>query len=82
MIAFSLKTPITVGTETYTELKFRPLRFGDAEALFDAKNEMHAMRILLCRMASVPDAVIAELDLQDVSDILAEIGSELKIPAI
>ena len=81
MIAYNLKTPITVGDTTYSKLSLRAMRFGDVEAMFDAKNEMNAMRILLSRLAEVPAEVVDSLDLQDVSDLLAELGSRLSIPA-
>lgn len=80
MTTYKLKTPVEHDGKTFADLSLRAFRFGDAEALFDARNEMHAMRILLCRLADVPNEVIQALDLQDVSDLLAEIGTSLQIP--
>jgi hypothetical protein len=61
--------------QSYTEFNFRPIQFGDVEALYGAANEMAAMRIVLSRLAGVPEGVIQKLDLQDVGNLL-EVAAE------
>ena len=77
MKTFTLSAPVTIDGTTYSELNFRNLRFGDVEALFVAKSEMEAMRILLARLADVPESVISALEIADVTGMLETMASEV-----
>lgn len=76
MTTYALKTPISVDDQTYSELTFRNVRFGDYEALYAATNEAAAMRILLARLAGVDTAVIDCLDLVDVASIMDVVSNK------
>ncbi|GLR49222.1 phage tail assembly protein [Shinella yambaruensis] len=73
---FKLSVPVTVDGTTYEILHIRALRFGDLESLFGAKNEIEAMKILLARLADVPQAVISSLEIDDVGQLLGGLGDD------
>lgn len=78
MTTFKLKAPVRHGGVIIDELEFRPLQFGDLEALHSATSMMNAVAILLSRTSGQPIDVIRSLDIEDMAAIQSELGDGLE----
>jgi len=72
MTTVTLSKPIAIGPQVYGCLKFRPIKFGDMQALVQAGSlaDLDDLVRLVARLADVPIEVAANIDPDDLLPVL------------
>jgi len=73
-VTYKLKKPIQFGSDTITELTFKPPKFRHLKGL-PAGDEMGALLLLAMRLSGQPEQVIGEMDLEDISGVAEIVGN-------
>lgn len=73
----SLKEPVTVGSETVTELKFKKPKAKHLKALRLGNADMSDMLTIVSRLTGQPSTVVEELSWEDALEAVAFVGKFL-----
>ncbi|MEJ1173187.1 phage tail assembly protein [Agrobacterium sp. CMT1] len=68
-VRYTLKTPVSHGGETYTELTFRKPRTGDLLVMDEFKGDMGKSLAMLSSIAEIPLPAFRQIELDDFHEI-------------